>query len=175
MNTMFLTNTKFDKLPLELCKTICNYNVESYGFMNELKNVCKYLFTENGKYDINYADNILNHTQRQISIDMDSWRLNNEDEITEPIEVYEQVDYSCKFCGWREENPESHIQCGNFGCWYLHHKFIMDCDDGDMFIVKKKPDISRLFLYGKYEKVSLSNLLKRDFFSDSESEESDSD
>ena len=146
-----------------------------YEYIDELKYVFKHLFYDTGEYRLIDRD-VLEMTQERVWYNEEEWLRNNpiddpDEPQIEPLACYEEVDYVCKFCGWREENEESHIQCGNFGCWYLHHKYVLGCDDGDMYIIKKKPVISQLFLSigGPYPKSTTIH-------SDSESEsDSDSD
>jgi hypothetical protein len=49
-------------------------------------------------------------------------------------EEEEEEDDKCKFCGWRGEYPESHIQyCGGSGCEYIRDKYeILINEDGEI-------------------------------------------
>lgn len=48
-------------------------------------------------------------------------------------EVVDDDDDECKFCGWRSEYEQSHIDYGNFKCKFITDRFYLKLDDeGDL-------------------------------------------
>jgi len=48
-------------------------------------------------------------------------------------EIIDDDDTKCKFCGWRSEYEQSHIDYGNFKCKYITDRFYLTLDDeGDL-------------------------------------------